>query len=147
MKLNSESDPELFVTQQCAMRYYRVVGRIVGKPPVILFPGPLKHEEALRCKAALTPQPWRSDELEEITLKRPWGRRDNPNPNEMKATNKAGHAWNGETTREGETVWWHYYDDNGDTYESKEVPEYHIVMDRARIVVCEDGKPAIAPIL
>lgn len=46
-------------------RRFRVVGK-TKTGMVVLFPGPLTHAEACQCKKALTPQAWRSDELEEI---------------------------------------------------------------------------------
>jgi hypothetical protein len=45
----------------------------------------------------------------------------------MNATNKQGHVWTGERERE----WWNYLDDNGQEYQSREVPSYRIVMDKA----------------
>lgn len=55
----------------------------------------------------------------------------------MNATANNGDVWQGE--RNGE--WWLYADAQGNLYESKEIPAYRIIMDKACIV---DG--AITPI-
>jgi hypothetical protein len=49
------------------MKTFRVIGKTAKGDTVVLFPGPLTHAEACRCKSALTPQPWRTDMLEGIT--------------------------------------------------------------------------------
>lgn len=58
----------------------------------------------------------------------------------LRATNKAGHVWEG--GREG--AWWLYIDDNGNLYESTEAPAYRIALDNAALVTVA-GKLAIAP--
>lgn len=65
----------------------------------------------------------------------------------MNATNKDGHIWTGEIERENGNNWYMYQDGNGKPYQSREVPAYRIAMDNAQVVVCENGKKAIVPIV
>ena len=61
----------------------------------------------------------------------------------MKATNKAGHAWTGESDTEGKVRWYNYADASGKAYQSKEVPTYRIKMDNAAV---KSAKKGIFPI-
>lgn len=58
------------------------------------------------------------------------------------ATAKNGDEWTGEQPEDG---WWKYTDKGGLIYESREVPAYRIIMDRARIISV-NGQPSITPI-
>lgn len=60
----------------------------------------------------------------------------------MNATAKNGDAWTGE--RDGQ--WWQYTDPAGNLYESREVPEYRIVMDNATQTTDSRGRLCIVPL-
>ena len=61
----------------------------------------------------------------------------------MKATNKAGHEWTGETEIDAGARWYNYTDASGKVYQSKEVPAYRVKMDNAAV---ESGKRGIFPL-
>lgn len=60
----------------------------------------------------------------------------------MNATARNGDIWTGEPPEEG---WWPYLDAAGNRYESREVPAYRIVMDRATVRTV-NGRRGICPI-
>lgn len=59
----------------------------------------------------------------------------------MNATAENGDIWTGEK----QDGFWIYQDCAGNSYESREIPAYRIVMDNATMMRCVNGSLAIGP--